>query len=295
MIEKLFNKIKYLEKEIEKIKEKNEIVAKNLKELFKECKVEKEKKDAFKQELIKNLNALKIDNVDLTFTKGILNFSKFLEFLSDSKDIYVVAIKLTSDEVKNKYIYSYFIKHFNPLFSIYNDILLGVIEKKDLDKVKRLNFIPFFNPKTEEVSDIELFKIVFYVDEINFENINKLIKKFQELSNRPSFKNKHFIEYSLEKDRIVDFEQEEIQKNKEKYAFIYKEKYPDLEIKLKKEINNIPFLLALLERIDMELEEIKNSRGLMNVVNRILKFMEIKTNEKEIRNMVKSLKESLKN
>lgn len=295
MIEKLFNKIKYLEKEIEKIKEKNEIVAKNLKELFKECKVEKEKKDAFKQKLIKNLNALKIDNVDLTFTKGILNFSKFLEFLSDSKDIYVVAIKLTSDEVKNKYIYSYFIKHFNPLFSIYNDILLGVIEKKDLDKVKRLNFIPFFNPKTEEVSDIELFKIVFYVDEINFENINKLIKKFQELSNRPSFKNKHFIEYSLEKDRIVDFEQEEIQKNKEKYAFIYKEKYPDLEIKLKKEINNIPFLLALLERIDMELEEIKNSRGLMNVVNRILKFMEIKTNEKEIRNMVKSLKESLKN
>ena len=295
MIEKLFNKIKYLEKEIENIKEKNEIVAKNLRELFKECKVEKEKKDAFKQELIKNLNALKIDNVDLTFTKGILNFSKFLEFLSDSKDIYVVAIKLTSDEVKNKYIYSYFIKHFNPLFSIYNDILLGVIEKKDLDKVKRLNFIPFFNPKTEEVSDIELFKIVFYVDEINFENINKLIKKFQELSNRPSFKNKHFIEYSLEKDRIVDFEQEEIQKNKEKYAFIYKEKYPDLEIKLKKEINNIPFLLALLERIDMELEEIKNSRGLMNVVNRILKFMEIKTNEKEIRNMVKSLKESLKN
>jgi predicted Rossmann fold nucleotide-binding protein DprA/Smf involved in DNA uptake len=144
------------------------------------------------------------------------------------------------------------------------------------------------------MSDIELFKIIFDVETVDFASIKKLIAKFNELSSRPSFKNKHFIEYSLKKDRIVDFELEEMQKNKEKYSYIYEEKYPDLEIKLKHNIENIPFVLTVLERIDTELDEIKNSRGVLNVVNRILNYIEIHSNEEEIKKTVKMLRNALK-
>jgi hypothetical protein len=294
MLKKLFDRIKYLENEIENIKKTNEIVAKNIAEIFKECKIEKDKKEKIKNELARNLSALKNIKIKKSFENGVLSFSKFMDLLSDAKDVYIIAVKLTDDELQNKYLYSYFTKNFNELFTIYKGVLIGVIEKKDLEKIKKLNSIPFFNPQNEEITDIELFKIVFKVNSIDISAMHKLLEKFKELSNRPSFKNKHFIEFSLDKNRIVDFEKEELQKKKEKYAFIYEEKYPDLEIKLKQHIDNIPFVLALLERIDTEIDEIKNSRGLLNVVNRILNYIELRTKEEEIRKMVKSIRDALK-
>jgi hypothetical protein len=98
----------------------------------------------------------------------------------------------------------------------------------------------------------------------------------------------------LDKNKIVDFEIEESLKEKGKYSFVYDETYPDLELKLKREIKNIPFILALLERIDEELDEIKNSRGVINVVNRILNYLELNVREEEIIKIVKSLRETLK-
>ncbi|WP_457560139.1 hypothetical protein [Caminibacter sp.] len=294
MIKKLFERIKYLESEIDKINRKNEIVAKNLKELFKQCKIEKEKKEQLKKELSKNLALLTNICVDKTFENGVLSFSKFLELIAESEDIYIVAVKLENDNLKNKFIYSYFIKNFNSLFSIKENVLIGVVEKKDISKLKGIKSIPFFNPKTEEMSDIELFKIVFEVKNVDFDSIRKIFAKFNELSNRPSFKNKHFIEYSLIKDRIVDFEKEEMEKNKAKYSYVYEEKFPDLELKLKQNIDNIPFVLALLERIDNEMDDIKSSRGIENVVNRILNYIEVHSKEVEIRKTVKILRESLK-
>lgn len=294
MINKLFERIKYLENEIEKIKKTNELVAKNLTELCKDCKIEKDKKEEFKRNFSKNVSALLSIKINKTFESGVLNFSKFLELINDEQNIYIAAVKLTDDNIKNKFLYSYFTKNFNSLFSVYENILLGLIEKKDIKKLKNLKSIPFYNPLNDEMSDIELFKIIFDVETVDFASIKKLIAKFNELSSRPSFKNKHFIEYSLKKDRIVDFELEEMQKNKEKYSYIYEEKYPDLEIKLKHNIENIPFVLTVLERIDTELDEIKNSRGVLNVVNRILNYIEIHSNEEEIKKTVKMLRNALK-
>lgn len=294
MINKLFERIKYLENEIEKIKKTNELVAKNLTELCKDCKIEKDKKEEFKRNFSKNISALLNIKINKTFESGVLNFSKFLELINDEQNIYIAAVKLTDDNIKNKFLYSYFTKNFNSLFSVYENILLGLIEKKDIKKLKNLKSIPFYNPLNDEMSDIELFKIIFDVETVDFASIKKLIAKFNELSSRPSFKNKHFIEYSLKKDRIVDFELEEMQKNKEKYSYIYEEKYPDLEIKLKHNIENIPFVLTVLERIDTELDEIKNSRGVLNVVNRILNYIEIHSNEEEIKKTVKMLRNALK-
>ncbi len=294
MTEKLFDKIKKLEQEIEQIKNKNRLIAKNLKNIFKECKIDKNKKDLISKELNKNLEALTNIELDKSFENGILSFNKFLEFVNGYEDVYIVGVKLTDDSVKNRYIYRFFTKQFSSLFSVKENILFGLIEKRDIGNIKKINKIPFFNPDTEEISDIELFKIVFETPEISFAAFNKIILKFKELSNRPSFKTKHFIEYSLRKERIVDFEMEEMQKKKNRYSYIFDENYPDLELKLKSNITNAPFLLALLEKIDTEIDEIKQSRGIENVVNRILNFIELKTNESEIRKMVKILRKSLK-
>jgi hypothetical protein len=124
--------------------------------------------------------------------------------------------------------------------------------------------------------------------------MNKILPLIDELYNRPSLRKKHFIVYSLDKNKIVDFEIEESLKEKGKYAFVYDKTYPELESTLKREIKNIPFILALLERIDEELDEIKASRGIINVVNRILNYLELNVREEEILKIVKSLRETLK-
>ena len=294
MVEKLLKKIKELENEIEEIKKKNEIVSNNIKELFNECKIEKSKKEKFKTKLFKNLNALKID-YEKTFKGGILSFEKFLDFIQNESNVYILVVKLPLETEKTKYLYGYFVKKFNPIFTVKDNMLIGIIEKQDLSKIKKLKVLPFYNTQTEEFDEIELFKVIFEADEINTSTFNKIFSIFKELTNRPSFKNKHFIEYSLPKNRIVDFEMEEIKKEKEKYSFIYEETYPSLEIKLKSNINNAPFILALLERIDKEIGEIKKSRGIINVVNRILNYIELRTREEELKRMVKTLKNALKN
>jgi hypothetical protein len=62
---------------------------------------------------------------------------------------------------------------------------------------------------------------------------------------------------------------------------------------LKKEIKNIPFVLALLERIDTEINEIKESKGIQNIVNRMLNYIELNLPEKGILEEVKFLRQRL--
>ena len=51
--------------------------------------------------------------------------------------------------------------------------------------------------------------------------------------------------------------------------------------------------MALLERIDNEMDEIKDSKGIQNIVNRMLNYIELNLPEKSITNEVKVLRERL--
>jgi len=62
---------------------------------------------------------------------------------------------------------------------------------------------------------------------------------------------------------------------------------------LKREIKNIPFILALLERIDKEIEEIKDSKGIQNIVNRMLNFIELNLPDEGILEEVRYLRQKL--
>ena len=80
---------------------------------------------------------------------------------------------------------------------------------------------------------------------------------------------------------------------KSKFSYIYDEKYPNLEVMLKREIKNIPFILALLERIDEEIEQIKESKGIENIVNRMLNYIEINLPDEGILEEVRFLRQRL--
>ncbi|GAB6044831.1 hypothetical protein JCM11957_04290 [Caminibacter profundus] len=290
MINKLLDKIKKLEEEIEHIKNKNQIIKNNLIVLFKDCKIEKNKKNDFIEKLMKNLNALEIENCESFFTKNYISPNNFFELIEGEK--YVIFIIVDSD--KKEYVTSFLIKKFSPFFTIYKEKIIGVIEKKVLDDLKSVKSIPFFNPQTLEYEDIEIYKAIFLTDKFSFNNLHKIFELFDSFRNRPSLMKKHFIIYDLDKEKFIDFEKEKIEKEKSKYSYIYEETYPVLEIKLKRERNNIPFIFAMLERIDKEIDEIKKSRGSINVVNRILNFIELQVNEKEIKKIIKTLRKQLK-
>jgi hypothetical protein len=295
MLNKLFEKIKKLENEIEEIKQKNAQISEQLKILCSECKIDKNKKNEFKTKLFKYLEALKINDTNASFKNGILNFSIFLELVSDMREVFLLTIDLANmDEMKKRFVYGYFVKKYNPIFSVKNDILFGIIKKEDLENVKKQNKLPFLNPQTQEFDEVELFKVIFISQKLDFHAFERIKNIFEDLRSRPSFRKKHFIVYSLDKGRVIDFEMEKILKEKEKYSYIYDETYPILEAKLKKEISNAAFVLALLERIDEEMEDIKSSRGIINVVNRILTYIDLHTREEEIKKMVESLKKYLK-
>jgi hypothetical protein len=70
-------------------------------------------------------------------------------------------------------------------------------------------------------------------------------------------------------------------------------KYPELDLKLRKEIKNIKFLLILLDRIDNELEEIKKSKGTILVVRRILSFIHKNQLDKDIQKLSELLMKEL--
>jgi hypothetical protein len=283
MSEVLFNRIKFLENEIKK--------RQNLiNELQKVCKIPENKKTA----ILKLFNEL--NNIDeFFFENGILTFRAFLKLLQELKNGYLLIVDYENkNDLKTKYILSFFNKKFSSVFSTDNHYIYGIIYKYELKEIKNLNKIDYFNPLNEEFDEIEIYKIVFEDERFNAEDLYKAKKIFSEYRLRPSFKNKHYIEYSLNRNKLIDFEKEKLNKEKQKYKFIYDETYPNLEIKLKKEINNIPFILALLERIDKEINEIKNSRGTINVVVRMLNYIDLHTGEKSLREIIQYLRKKLK-
>jgi len=290
MINLFFYKVKELEEFIEKIKKRDEKIKDELIELFKNCKIEKSKKEEFKEKLFKTIALLNIKYNHKFFRNNMLTFSAFEEAIKNEEG-YLVIISTPNNEETRKFLLGFLIKKISPFFTISQNKIIGFL--KELSELKNIKSIPFYNPLTEEFNEIELFTVIFQKDKFNVAKIEKAKKIFNELQRRPSLRNKHFIEYSLKANKIVDFEKEKANKEKEKYIYIFDESYPNLEIILKKEKENIPFVLALLEKIDMDLEKIKDSKGLENIVNRMLNFIERNIDDKLIKDEVNFLRRKL--
>jgi len=294
MVNILLQKIKELENELIEIKNKNNRSKEIFLELFQECKVAKDKKDKFKKDFLKALSDLNIDKINTFYDENnALKYNSFLEIAKNINNGFLVIIDADMSDEKKKFILGFLINKISPFFALSDNKILGVIDDKQLKEIKNLNKIPFFNTQTGEFSEIDIFKTIFEVDELNLQNIEKAKKVFEEFRKRPSYKNKHYVEYSLIKNKVIDFEQEELNKQKSKFAYIFDEKYPNLEIVLKREIKNIPFILALLEKIDKEIEEIKDSKGIHNIVNRMLNLIEFNLSDEGILEEIRYLRQKL--
>ncbi len=294
MVNILLNKIKELENEIKNIQIKNEEAKEIIATLCQECKIEKSKKENFQKKLLKSLNNLQTKKIEEFFTKeGALKYNSFLKIASSIHNGFLLIIDANFELEKQQFILGYLINKITPFVTLRKNMIIGMLDEKQFKEIKKLDKLPFYNPHTSEFDEIEIFKIIFDIEEFNLNTVEKAVKLFEEFRKRPSFKNKKYIEYSLIKNKVVDFEQEELNKQKEKYSYIYDEKYPNLEVILKREKNNIAFILALLERIDTEIDQIKDSKGILNIVNRMLNFIELNNPDSSIIEEVKFLREKL--
>lgn len=292
MVNVLLQRIKELEDKLEKISKNNEEAKDNILKLFKQCKVDKNIKEQFKKNLLNIVNKLEIKEEEKFFSDNYLKYKTFIDIVKNVNHGYLIIIDANYNEDIKKFILGFLLNKISPFFTFDNNLIIGIINEKQFEEIKNINSVPYFNPSKNEYIEIDLKKIIFDMDSFDYFQIEKAKKIFEEFQKRPSYKNKHYIEYSLIKNKIVDFEREKLDKQKEKYAYIYDELYPNLEFKLKREIKNIPFVLALLERIDKELEEIKESKGIINIVNRMLNTIEL--NIPELRDEVKILRDKLR-
>jgi hypothetical protein len=262
MYKKLLDRIKFLENEI---KNREELIT----TLKKNCKIPENKK-------LEVIKVLKKQNKisECYFKDDILSFDIFVELVQEIRKGYLLIVDFNNkNEVKIKAVLNFFIKRFSSIFSTDGDFIYGIVFFDELNKLKKLRKIHYFNREKEDFEDIELYKVVFEAEKFDRFNLEKAKKKFIEIRKKPSLKFLHYLEYSLTKNKFIDLEKELIESEKERYRYVYDVTYPNLEIKLKYEIDNLPFLYTLIERIDNESNQIKSSRGTLIVVKRMLDYI----------------------
>ena len=275
MVDLLLERIKYLENELneesKKIeKSKSEIIA-----LFKKCRVPQNKKDVFKTQFLKIMNNLNLNIKAEFFENNFLKYSAFLQIIENMNNKYLVLIDANFNENIQKFVLGFLMKKISPFFTIDENIIFGIIDEVQYEELKNLKTIPYYNHLTYEFSEIFLYKVLFFSDNFTYAELEKAKTIFKGFRLRPMYKNKYFIEYSLSFDKIVDFEKEKFNKQKMKYSYIFDESFANIEVKLKRE-KDISFILVVLEKIDKEIDKIKSSKGIENIVIRILNYIEFK-------------------
>jgi len=273
MIDLLLERIKYLENELDDYSEKLQKSKEKIVRLIKECKINKDKKESFKKEFKKIIKNFDVEIGERFFENNFLKYEAFLNIIKGINYGYLVLIDADYEKDIKNFMLGFLTKKITPFFTLSKNIIIGFVGENEYKELKKLKTVPYYNSITMEFSDIPLYKVFFSFNEINESVIQKAEKIFKEFRLRPIYKNKHFIEYSLEFDKIVDFEREKLNKQKEKYSFVFEEPFANLEIKVKRE-KDIAFILAVLERIDKEMEKIKSSKGISNIVIRILNYIE---------------------
>ena len=292
MIDLLLERIKYLENELTKKSKNIEQSKQEILTLFKQCKISTDKKELFKNKFLKSINNLNIDIKNEFFEGNFLKYSAFLKIIDNITNTYLVLIDTSDGEDVKNFVLGFLTKKISPFFTLNQNIILGIVEENQYQELKTLKSIPYYNQINAEFNDIQIYKILFSSERFDFNKIEQAKKVFKEFRLRPIYKNKHFIEYSLDINKIVDFEREKQNKQKVKYAYIFNESFANIEVKLKRE-KEIPFVLVVLEKIDKEIEKIKASKAVINIVIRILNYIEFNfpTFTEEVRFLRNKLRE----
>ncbi len=295
----LLNHIKELEDKLNKLTQKEEKLQKISLNLKKLCQpiinvnlISKEVKEKVSKYINSLINNLTIEKIDTLYNKnGYLNKRKFFELIEsvDFSDKLLFVLKLkNSNEVG--FASSFIESKFTPFLYLDLNKIIGIIDKSQLKEFEKTKFIPFFKDKYEE---LKFFVIFFEIDKFDEIIFKKAINIFDRFYLKPSMSEKSFIHYSLIENKIIDFELIEKEKIKKEFAYINELKYPEIENLIRKEIRNSKFVLALLDRIDNEIKEIKNSKGTIIVVKRILSFIHKYQLDSKIQEMTELISQEL--
>ena len=295
----LLKHIKTLEDELKHLKQKEEKlqkVALNLKKLCQPILNIKIVNQDVNTKIIKYLNTM-INNLDtkhkdsLYHDNGYLQKEKFFDLtnkLEFGEYLFFIFKLRSSNEIE--FASSFIESKFTSFMFVDVTKIVGVIKKKDLKEFESIKFIPFFDGKYEE---LKFFVIFFEMDNLNENSYKKASNLFDRFYLKPSMAEKSYVHYSLTDDKIIDFEVIEKEKIKKEFSYINELKYPEIETLIRKEIRNPKFVLALLDRIDTELNDIKNSKGTIIVVKRILSFIHKYQLDPQIEQMSKLISQEL--
>jgi hypothetical protein len=136
--------------------------------------------------------------------------------------------------------------------------------------------------------------MLFESDKFDAGTIIKAEDIFEDTKSRPKFRRLKTVKYSFFTNKIIDSAFEELQELKSNYTYVFNMSYPQIEIKLREEIKNTPFLLVTLEKIENEQKEISKSKGLANVAKRIINYIENNSDDKSIQSEIKYIRKQIK-
>ena len=249
----------------------------------------KEKINRFINMLYSNLEEKELNPI---YKEGYIRLKIFLEITQNFNfsKYYLFIFKLKDSNDVN-FAVSFLKTKFTQLISIDSNRIIGIIPKETSKEFEKLKSIPYF--KHNEYKDLNFFVTFFEIENLDETILKRVTNIFDRFIIKPSFDDKHYVYYSIKFNKIIDFEAIEKQKVKQEYSFLEDMSYPQIEILIRKEIKNIKLILALLDRIDNELKEIKKSHGTIIVVKRILSFIHKNQVDKTIQEMVELLSKEL--
>ena len=93
MVNILLKRIKNLEEKLNVVSKENEEAKDELLELYKQCKVSKDKKDIFKKKLLQALNKIQTVKEENFFDDNILKYKAFLDICKNIHSGYLVLIE----------------------------------------------------------------------------------------------------------------------------------------------------------------------------------------------------------
>jgi len=295
----LLDRVKELENRIKEIDEKENKLKKLSMNLKNSCdsvlRISK-LNESVKERMEKNINQLVsnlgVEKQDFIFDKnGTLYKEDFIKLIANNIKEKVLFVFKLRDSKELEFAKSFILSKFTPFVTIEDEKIIGVIDKDRLKEFENTKFIPYF--VNGEYKELKFFVVFFDIEEINFNILQEALSIYKRFYLKPSFEFKSFVHYSMKNNKIIDFEVLKIQKQKKEFDYLYDMKYPEIEQNIRKEIKNIPYLLVLLDKIDNDLNEIKQSKGSIIVVKRILSFIHRNQMDKSIQEITEILMKEL--
>ncbi len=126
MVNLLLNRIKELENRLEEITEKNIEAKEEILSLFKQCKIEKDKKDSFKKKLLNALEKIETKEIKNFFNQNYLKYNTFIEIAKNLNSGYLVIINADYPQEIKKFILGFLLNKISPFFTLDNNKIIAV-------------------------------------------------------------------------------------------------------------------------------------------------------------------------